>query len=304
MVRAGISSDTVSVTKTYDVANRKMTLNLGRFGVNVINHPLSEIMLFGYNYTGGSYGGEASGPCVQLISGVENGWFPPYQIEGEALGTGDGEKTVFNTAFPFATNPKVYMDGVEITEGVTVGHGLNTCAYPNRFISCIKADSTLEQIIPAGYDIAGYRRDYNSGDNSEMYANTNHWYYFYNPMADTVPVQRIYAPYATVEASEDMEHWTTIFTFSGTETGNVPAEYQHYPFWREKRSQVYSPSWGNSNHYGTFYMPATGGNVTFDEPPAIGSVITIDYTTSVIPKDTNHVLDITVTVQFGEYTED
>lgn len=295
----------VAVNKSYDVANRKMICTLGRFSVNSNNRPLREIMLFAYNYTGGSSGGSASGPCILLQPGVEGGWFPPYRIEGEALGTGDGQKTVFNTAFPFATNPKVYVDGVEVTEGVTVSHGLNQCAHPNRFISCIKGDSTVEQVIPAGYDITtDCDHAYDASDNTGMYVYTNHWYYFYNPVADTSPITKINAPYCTVEASEDMVHWTTVFVMSSTETKDVPAEYRHYPFWREQRSQSYAPSWGSNNHYGTFYMDATGGNVTFDEPPAIGSVITIDYTTSVIPKDENHVLDVTVTLQFSEYIED
>ena len=44
-------------------------------------------------------------------------------------------------------------------------------------------------------------------------------------------------------------------------------------------------------------------NIHFDTPPAAGAVITADYTTKTIAKDENHVFDLTVTIQLGEYTE-
>ena len=37
--------------------------------------------------------------------------------------------------------------------------------------------------------------------------------------------------------------------------------------------------------------------------PAEGSVITIDYTPQCIPKDENHVFDLSVTFHFGEYSD-
>ena len=306
MVRAGISSDTVAVTKTYDVANRKMTLKLDRFGVNAINHPLSEIVIFGYNYTGGSYGGEASGPCVQLISGVENGWFPPHQIEGEALGTGDGQKTVFNTAFPFATNPKVYVDGVEVTEGVTVGSKLNSCNYPAMYMRAIKPASRLNNVIPSTQDIFTYKYEYDTSSPGGAYVPVGGWTYFYNPVHEQVGITKISSDYPIIETSADNEHWTRLSDGSKTGSHTIASEYQKNPFWRINSVKAdYHSGSVMYYHYTSFtFEGATPGNVTFDEPPAIGSVITIDYTTSVIPKDANHVLDVTVTLQFSEYTED
>ena len=46
----------------------------------------------------------------------------------------------------------------------------------------------------------------------------------------------------------------------------------------------------------------TGKNIHFTTAPASGAVITADYHTPTIAKDTNHVFDLTVTIQLGEYT--
>src|SRR5574344_302496 len=43
-------------------------------------------------------------------------------------------------------------------------------------------------------------------------------------------------------------------------------------------------------------------NIHFAVAPASGSVITANYHTAVVAKDTNHVFDLTVTIQLGEYT--
>ena len=47
----------------------------------------------------------------------------------------------------------------------------------------------------------------------------------------------------------------------------------------------------------------SGKAIVFDTAPANGDVITIDYHTPYIAKDSDHVYDMTVTFQFGEYNE-
>lgn len=47
---------------------------------------------------------------------------------------------------------------------------------------------------------------------------------------------------------------------------------------------------------------AVTNNVHFATAPATGAVITGDYHTAVIAKDVNHVFDLTVTINLGEYT--
>ena len=47
-----------------------------------------------------------------------------------------------------------------------------------------------------------------------------------------------------------------------------------------------------------------GRNITFATAPEVGAVVTADYFTDTIPKDANHVYDLTVTLSLGEYTPD
>ena len=44
-----------------------------------------------------------------------------------------------------------------------------------------------------------------------------------------------------------------------------------------------------------------GRNITFAAAPEIGAVVTADYFTDTIPKDADHVYDLTVTITVGEY---
>ena len=299
-------SDGVGITKTYATTNKTMKLTMTRMDVNsnnLVSGGMTGVMIAGYRTGSSSSYPSMSCPCIFLLAGVENGWFPPYAIQGESVGIGDGVTSVYSTKFPYAKYATVYVDGVAQTTGVTITPGLNECSFPNNYVSAIKSISRPGKIIPSGRDIGEYRRFSTWQSHDGMYVTTGSWRYFYNPNYETVPVTNIYAPYAYVEASTDMENWVQVLTFTDTSTKAVPDAYQNYPFWREKRTQDYSPSWGYDNHYGSFTMPATTGNIIFDTPPTEGAVITIDYTTSVIPKDTNHVLDVEVTIHFGELTE-
>lgn len=49
-------------------------------------------------------------------------------------------------------------------------------------------------------------------------------------------------------------------------------------------------------------VPTVSNNIHFTTAPASGAVITANYHTAVVAKDVNHVFDLTVTIQFGEYT--
>lgn len=46
----------------------------------------------------------------------------------------------------------------------------------------------------------------------------------------------------------------------------------------------------------------SGRTITFNSAPAVGAVVTADYFSDTVPKDADHVFDLTVTMQFGEYT--
>jgi hypothetical protein len=44
-------------------------------------------------------------------------------------------------------------------------------------------------------------------------------------------------------------------------------------------------------------------NIRFTTPPAEGAVITANYYTPVVAKDSDHVFDMSITIHLGEYTE-
>lgn len=300
-------SDGVSVTNSYDIRNRTMTITMERMGVNsnnLVSGGMTGVMFAGYRTSESATYPGMSGPSLFLLAGVEGGWFPPARVVNESIAIGDGKTTVYSTEFPYATNATVYVDGVALQSGVTVTPGLNECPFPNNYVSAIKSSSRPGKIYPSTNAIGENRSFTTWRSHTGMYVTTGVWRYFYNPNYESVPVTNIYAPYAYVEASTDMVNWVRVLTFTDTSTKAVPKAYQNYPFWREKRTQSYDPSFGYGNHYGEFTMPATPGNIIFDTPPKNGEVITIDYTTSVIPKNSDHVLDVVIAIHFGEYTED
>lgn len=49
-----------------------------------------------------------------------------------------------------------------------------------------------------------------------------------------------------------------------------------------------------------FELLSAPDQITFNEPPGEGDVITVDYSVPYIPKDENHVLDLQLSIQFGE----
>ncbi len=61
-------------------------------------------------------------------------------------------------------------------------------------------------------------------------------------------------------------------------------------------------------HYNSPYLTVIDGayntgatrNIIFDTPPVEGAIVTADYSVEYIPKDSNHVLDLQVAIQYGE----
>jgi hypothetical protein len=86
----------------------------------------------------------------------------------------------------------------------------------------------------------------------------------------------------------------------------IPAEYQHRKYWRIGRDGEFG---SDTSDLATAYQKFTTTidvlhNVRFDTPPAAGAVITADYVSDTIAKDENHVFDLTITIQLGEFNPD
>ena len=220
------------------------------------------------------------------ISGV-------YQITGESVGTGDGTQTEFSLAFDSPYDITVYVDGVEVTSGITTypelshyeikTHFSSTYISYLNYLDVIDGHSTPTLIIPK----------------QQKSTSKGTWYY-YNPYYATTGIDSIcsYVGYngsSDIYASDDMTNWTLISEHKASIT--VPVAYKKCKFWKE----VYNSAAGN---YRLFYpiFETQPKAITFSTPPAAGAVITADYKTPFLPKDINHMYDFSLTVTLGEYT--
>lgn len=215
-----------------------------------------------------------------------------YPIEGETVGTGDGATTEFSTSFDLPYDATVYVDGVAQTSGVTVKKEPLSLD-PFRYLVQIEGSLTDEgEIIPSLKDPSLEKEK---------------TYYFYNPLHEIglSSYQRTNSSYriASLAFSDDMVNWSPEYTNSSF---TIPEQYKH-----SKYIRMFGSSSGGSSEtiFGSysqcelsFPSTVTGKNIVFDEPPAVGSVITIDYTTPMVPKDSNHVYDFKVVFHYGEYS--
>ena len=150
-------------------------------------------------------------------------------------------------------------------------------------------------------------------------------YYFY-PGSDryTFVSSRFY-----FAMSNDLENWIAIVDdnmTSGDAEGlrefDIPLQYQHYKFIKITctivcyRTQTYftdnytpiivntiNPSRNYTDNY-RFAIELTdeGYDIIFDTPPADGAIITADYTSLSLAKDSDHVFDFEFTINLNEYS--
>lgn len=241
-------------------------------------------------------------------------WFTPPQITAEAVGTGDGTKQDFSTAFPVKTAGTIYVDGVAVP-GVTVRPGPANGA-------------ALQSWLMLFYTIASGNPYFRSGTwlsvdsdgrawMTQVYKNTG--YYFFNRFA-TTGIGKVdfynssftsYVATWQVDMSANGSTWTRAGSVTyaknvpagTTKTVSIPTELQHLPYMRIVLTELGTSA--TSSYYFSVSAPGENlnGNIHFDTPPASGAVITADYTPDCIAKDSNHVFDLTLELTLGEYQE-
>lgn len=276
------------VTPSFSVANRTLTLTLARLGASYGNNGGTPIVMLGdYKYLSDTKSQIAS-PSLILVVGGD--WFPYSAIENEAVGTGDGSTTAFSLDFPHAYDAEVYVDGVKCD-------AVEVLALPNKTLFeqfiWISQYSTQDRIIPYPRDPSASEYTYGP------YKNQTPWY-FYNP-GYTVGIGGFRMNNGKLESSNDMISWTTIAEVGTSYTDiTVPDDHQKDRFWRLSGNNTSSAVLMRNLVYPTGYSLKA---IRFSEPPASGAVITASYKTPVIAKDANHVFDLTVTIQLGEYNE-
>ena len=290
LVYAGTNGNITAIanlSSSYDLANKKISQTMPRLGVDYGNRAGGSFYLLLANYL---YRDSVRDPTFALKAG--SGWFPGSDITGEAIGTGDGATVDFATAFDCPSNAIVYVDGVQAT-GVAIDNAPLSYSNMEYYLEEIIVDNgitypTISDGNLSGYGLYGQRTPATPSFNYSI---------FYNPYY-SAGIKSYIAPFSstTVEVSDDLVTWTAISAnSSGTKT--VPEAYRNYKYWR-----VTSISDGYDYVHTMTANTLTGKNIHFTTPPASGAVITADYHTPTIAKDSNHVFDLTVTIQLGEYS--
>ena len=200
--------------------------------------------------------------------------FGGYTKTGESVGVGNGSTTKFKTKFDYPYNAKVYVNGVEQQSGVTVKRAPVSSYISGRFIQ-IHSRSTENHKILVDYTP--------NSSNSATYGNEGMFYatgvsVYENLLAGIGEGPTTFRG----QISNDLVNWTSV-------SGTLTAAQRAYKYFKPSEHQNMTSSFD-------------GYNVIFDSAPANGDVITIDYTTDYIPKDSDHVLDVTLNVSLGAYS--
>lgn len=277
----------VPISYSSDVSAKRVTLTLGRLESSTGNYdqglmhvclgaPNSSNLYF-YNASMLVFPGGAS--------------YPYSIVEGEAVATGDGVTQDFALDFAFPHDARVYVDGVETTD-FTLDYAPNSTNWV-KYMKGIDPASREGELV-----VVTQRSDYMYGSGPSGKTR------FYNPMWEIgishIGLSTMKTSNTSIFASNDNVNWEKITPADGSSTTTVyiPTEHIHKKFWRVETVS------GNAASF-SLYPPAsfTGKCLHLATPPAEGAVITADYKCDCFAKDANHVLDMSVTIQFNEYTE-
>lgn len=269
-------------TPTWDKATKTYKIPFGRAAVTTANVAGGLCMLYFVSHSG-ILGSSAAEFFTIRPTGLSS-------ILGEAVGTGDGETSQFQTKFNFPLNATVYVDGVAKTEGVSVFPDCPYATSMHRYFLRLSNNCTKDRIFASALQSSSSR---SIGANSTAFFE----YLFYN----AVPISNLTfaATNVSLYASDDLDQWDLIGTTGSSTTSRtleIPEAYGNKRYWKVvTKSNAVSISGGQGKDLNTYA-------IRFDEPPANGSVITIDYDTPMIPKDEDHVMDMSLSFQLGDYT--
>ncbi len=274
---------------TYNRQDKKVTFAMGRLGASGFNYGgIASIFLFG--------GGTGSYETMQLEDSsfqlmVGGSWYRGTSIVGEPIGTGDGETVDFKTAFPFVTEATIKINGA-VETSVTVDLNMPPKAH---FVSPSSEEWSygfeLNSIDSAGMSW------FSKLPTANRFSELGPIEYYENPHYSKVGINALRGTSGVVVyATNNLNSWHQVAVLNGSTSSSVavPTEYQNCRYWKFE-------------HTGMFWAMVKADipeyNIHFDTPPAVGAVITADYYTKTIAKDENHVFDLTVTIQLGEYSE-
>lgn len=272
---AGISAYKV-LTTTYNTSTKTITLAATRMAASECNLPC------GIRGLALAYNTDFGDPDIYLASG--SAWYTGTDISAEAIGTSNGSTVDFATAFDCPSNAIIYVDGT-VNSNVTVN-----CA-PLLYSNMGVYFDNFKLQNGAAYPSAEYAATLGYVKN-----------YAENPFYTYGIKQLCLDNVCYVEVSDDLATWNCIFgntsntTAIADNTYTVPVAYKTKRYWHIKTAS------SGGGAYNLVADTLTGKNIHFATAPASGAVITADYHTPVIAKDANHVFDLTVTIQLGEYS--
>ena len=286
------------MTTLVDAAAKKIAAS-ARIPAGEQNLPIRCIVVEVARYGSSSYYG------VFTFCLTPGAWAPMAEIKAEPCGTGDGSSTGFSTAFPVKTGSKVYVDGVQasgavIRPGPADGDRLER--WMNRVASLSTAGTPLYAAVAYSVYNDGISFDLQYGASSDPLENP-----FYAAGLGKVRFWEMNSSNTQAEilASDDLEHWTSAGTvtlpYRSWAELTVPAALRTMRYWR-----VTNPSQSRGLHAWVQFVADAADpahNIIFSSPPAAGAVITCDYVPDCIPKDENHVFDLTLELTLGEYQE-
>ena len=258
---------------------------------------------------------------------------PVSSITNEAVGTGDGTTTKFKTKFDCPENAKVYINGIEQTSGVIVrklpqipivNNSLNN-GVRKYWMALDASRSTTNffyRVISLIYGQQGTSSVTFFDKGIQIWAEPEICYY--NPFYQDIGVTGVkwsdqggQTLNRAIYASNDLVNWevAAVAGESGTYnssdssyTGTFNPLYKNYKFFKcTPALESYSSNNQDNPHFEEYkgfkslFVEETydGNNIIFDVPPAAGDIITIDYDTQYLAKDSDHVLDIAITVNYG-----
>lgn len=274
----------VSPTRTNDVANKKISY-YGRLPAASYNAVKEVRSIYLITWC-------SNGMCSPLILTMPNATYSGTPIEGETIGTGDGVTVDFATLYSYVQSGAVIKVNGVVEPNVTVDTRLPNLANISHNFKPINfcLGSMVSTSYPKYTHILCQKYAFTM---SPMYGNN---FDLENTKYDTLPVVSVTSNSANMlYCSNDYVNWVYLFTGSGS----VPLEYQNYRYWRiaPASTNVYAGVIFNTDvdHY-------KETNIHFATAPAVGDLITANYTTDVLAKDENHVIDTTIEFVFSEYT--
>lgn len=283
------SYDVSAVTASWDSTNKKFVVKIKRMAVADLNAGgLGSIWL---GPTAGNHG-------TAFVFFVED-FYAGDNIVGEAVGTGDGLTKRFALDFDFPENASIYVNGVKKTSGVTVRKvPSNAQSDVNMYFPCLYPESTDAHNLIRSCDAYSLGGNIQNTDGTKVVMTKNT--IIRNGLRNIGFASASYTSGSgsiSLYGSNDLTAWTLIGTINYNATLNLDSATGFYKYYKL----------GDSSHNKPAVKLALNTEdwkaVVFDEAPADGDVITADYHTPYIAKDSDHVFDFTYEIQLGEYTE-